>query len=274
MTGEDRRDDVLLYASGALEGSERDEVERYLAKGGPRAAGELAEAEATLAHLALSLDPLDPPDRVKHALLERVSAARPRLLRPRPATPHGSRPGRSPQATRRRGVSRTWLRTAVAVGLALPLAWFGAYTTFAARVGGLERELVEQSASLNLLAVADGKLEVKVIELEGPALRRRGFGRMYQNWQTGDCYLFAHGIRRPADGMSYRAWFTGMDGELVRGPALRIDERGDASLLTRLPRNVDLGAPVVVTLEADGSASGPTGTPQLVGEYRVRARSS
>ena len=272
MTGEDRRDDVLLYASGALEGSERAAVERYLAQGGPRAAGELAEAEATLAHLALSLDPLDPPERIRHALLARVSAARPRLLRAR-ARPQAT-PVPAPARRQRRGLSRAWLRTALAASLAVPLAWLGAYSTFAARVGGLERELVEQTASLNLLAAADATPEVKVIELAGPALRHRGFGRMYQNWQTGDCYLFARGIRPPADGKSYRLWFTGMDGERVPGPRLRPDERGDASFLTRLPRNVDLGAPVVVTLEAEGASSGPSGAAQLVGEYRFQARRS
>ena len=87
MNGEDRRDDVLLYVSGVLDGPEGSEVERYLAEGGPRAAGELAEAEATLAHLALSLDPLEPPERVKRALLERVKGARPRLLRVRRSPP-------------------------------------------------------------------------------------------------------------------------------------------------------------------------------------------
>ncbi len=266
MTGEDRRDDVLLYASGVLDGSEREEIERYLAGGGPRAAGELAEAEAMLAHLALSLDPLEPPEHVKRALLARVGRARPRLLRPRlRAETRTARPRRIP---------RVWLGSALAISAAMALAWLGAYTVLAARVGGLERELVKQAASLSLLAAVDTAPEVKVIELAGPALGHRGFGRMYQNWQTGDCYVFAHGMRRPERGKSYRLWFTGMDGEVLPGPPLRPDERGDASLLTRLPRNIDLGAPVVVTLEPDGPLLRPSGVPQLIGEYRLEARRS
>jgi len=277
VTGEDhvdhadhvyRRDDLLLYASGVLEEAERLEVERYLAKGGPRAAGALAEAEATLAHLALSLDPLEPPERVKQALLERVANARPRLLRLRGS----SRRGPAPRSRTRVGRG---IRIGLAGAAAASLVWLGAYGVLTARVGGLERTLVQQAASLDLLTAAvtsaPASPEVKVIELVGPALRHRGFGRMVQNWQTGECYLFVRGLRRPEHGYSYRLWFTSMEDGVVAGGRLLPDGQGHASFLTLMPRNVDLGAPVVITLEPDQSlpGAGPSGSPQLVGEYHL-----
>lgn len=259
MSGEDRRDDVLLYVSGALDRAEDSEVERYLAGGGPRAVGELAEAEATLAHLALSLDPIEPPERVKRALFERVKRARPRLLRVRRS---------APQPTR--GVARG-IRIALTGAAAASLVWFGVYSALTERVGGLEQTLLQQAASLDLLTSAPAAPEVKVIELVGPALRHRGFVRMIQNWQTGDCYLYAHGIRPPQRGYAYQVWFTGMEGEVLAGGRLVSDENGHVSFLTRLPRNVDLGAQVVVTLEPEFRvpSAGPSGAPQLVGEYRL-----
>ena len=260
MNGEDRRDDVLLYVSGVLDGPESSEVERYLAEGGPRAAGELAEAEATLAHLALSLDPLEPPERVKRALLERVKGARPRLLRVRRSAPQ-------PTTRLARG-----MRVALAGAAAASLVWFGVYSALTARVGGLEQTLLQQAASLELLTAAPAAPEViKVIELAGPALRHRGFVRMIQNWQTGDVYLYAHGIRPAQDGYAYRVWFTSMEGEVVPAGRLVSDENGNTSFLTSLPRNVDLGAQVVVTLEPElrMPSAGPSGVPQLVGEYRL-----
>jgi hypothetical protein len=259
VSGEDRRDNVLLYVSGALDEAEHSEVERYLADGGPRAAGELAEAEATLAHLALSLDPLEPPERVKQALFERVANARPRLLRVRRL---------APQLPKR--VARG-IRIALAGAAAASLVWFGVYSALTERVGGLEQTLLQQAASLSLLTAAPAAPEVKVIELDGPALRHRGFVRMIQNWQTGDCYLYAHGIRPAQSGYAYWVWFTSMEGEVVPGGRLVSDENGHASFLTQLPRNVDLGAPVVVTLEPEFQVpgAGPSGTPQLVGEYRL-----
>ena len=260
MTGEDRRDDVLLYASGAFDEAERRDVERYLAAGGPRAVGELAEAEATLSHLALSLDPLEPPERVKQALLESVKRSRPQLLRASLSAPR----------LRSAGATRGWVRTGLVGAAAASLVWFGVYTAMEKRVGGLERTLVQQAASLSLLTGAEAAPEIKVIELAGPALRHRGFGRMYQNWQTGECYLFAHGIRPPQPGYTYRVWFTTMEGEVVPGGRLLPDERGNASFLTRMPRNVDVGAPVLITLESDlGLHEHPSGSLQLVGEYRL-----
>lgn len=259
MSGDDRRDDVLLYASGALDESERRDVERYLAEGGPRAAGELAEAEATLAHLALGLDPLEPPARVKQRLFERVADARPRLLRLR-----------RPAARPRPRIVRV-ARIGLAGAAAASLIWLVAYSTLTARVGGLEQALVQQAASLDLMTAAVDSPEVKMIELDGPALRHRGVVRMVQNWQTGECYLFARGLRPPRHDHSYRLWFTGMDGELVAGGTLRPDRDGDFSIHTRLPRDVDLGAPVVITLEPDHEqpGAGPSGSPQLVGEYHL-----
>jgi hypothetical protein len=62
-----------------------------------------------------------------------------------------------------------------------------------------------------------------------------------------------------------------MEGEVVAGGRLLPDGEGHASFLTRMPRNVDLGAPVVVTLESDRErpGSGPSGPPQLIGEYHL-----
>jgi hypothetical protein len=57
-----------------------------------------------------------------------------------------------------------------------------------------------------------------------------------------------------------------VDGELVLGGQLKVAANGEASFFTRLPRNVDVAAPVLVTLEPDLRGRSPTGAPQLQGE--------
>ncbi len=87
----------------------------------------------------------------------------------------------------------------------------------------------------------------------------------YQDWQSGACYLYARGVRAPDRGV-YTVWFTNVDGELILGGQLEVAENGEASFFTRLPRNVDVAAPVLVTLEPNLRGQSPTGAPQLQGE--------
>jgi hypothetical protein len=268
VTTQNRRDEVLLYLGGALDVAEKIDVERYLAEGGPRAAGDLAEAEATLAHLAQSLEPIDPPDRVAEALMRRVHDAR-----PRPLMPSQRAASAQPAPARRRG--RVYWSAASAAAAAL-LVYVGVSDVLGRRVTDLERAVIQQNEKLTLLETSSAALrilssdgpEVKTIEFQGPALGYRGFGRMVQNWQTGECYFYSRGLRAPADGLAYRVWFTTMEGEIVPGGLLTRTRSGEASYFGQMPRNVDVGAAVLVTLEPSGRIARPSGAPQLTGEVR------
>jgi anti-sigma-K factor RskA len=70
----DRTEQILLYAAGALSHAEAEPVRAHLASGCPRCAGELAEAEATISLLALTLPPATPADNVRQRLLNRIDS--------------------------------------------------------------------------------------------------------------------------------------------------------------------------------------------------------
>src|SRR5947209_1955371 len=72
MTCEERQDLIPLYAMGALEPAEAEAVRRHLAGGCPACQGALAEAKALGGQLAMSLEPVAPPPRVRENLLRRV----------------------------------------------------------------------------------------------------------------------------------------------------------------------------------------------------------
>ena len=115
MSCEDRRDQVLLFVAGELEDSATAELRGHLRSGCPQCAGHLAEAEAILAHLPLSLEPVQPPASVKSRLMARVSSSasvadEAAARRPRPDV-IPSKP---------RSLADLWLRPALAAGLA---AW-------------------------------------------------------------------------------------------------------------------------------------------------------
>jgi hypothetical protein len=60
-----------------------------------------------------------------------------------------------------------------------------------------------------------------------------------------------------------------MEDEALPGGWLRLSPEGGASYLTNLPRNVDVGAPVWLTLEPLRFLRRPSGSPQLEGEIRL-----
>lgn len=75
MTCDQRRDNIFLYAAGALEPAERNELRAHLSGGCATCAGTLAQAEATLSDLPLALPPVTPPPEARDRLMSRITAA-------------------------------------------------------------------------------------------------------------------------------------------------------------------------------------------------------
>ncbi len=144
------------------------------------------------------------------------------------------------------------------------------------RITTLEAELAGQVALINELEASSTvkvkalrvvtSPKVKVIVLEGPALKGRGDGRLFWNWRTGDCYLHATGLRSPGQDKVYALWFTDVDGEAMAAGTFAANEEGDATFLTALPSGIDVYAPAFVTTEPATGATMPSSSPQLSGQ--------
>src|SRR3954464_10698351 len=73
VTCDERQDQIFLYAADQLEPAEMEELRRHLSTGCPTCAGALAEAEATLAQVAASLDGIEPRPETRDALMSRIA---------------------------------------------------------------------------------------------------------------------------------------------------------------------------------------------------------
>jgi len=285
----DERDELIfLYAAGALEGDERDEVESWLAAADPAALGHLAAAEAELARLGRALPPVVPSPAVKQRLLRRIAATT-------------SPPGR-----------RTWLaHPALAAGIAALAAGFlgaaiaqegaarrgvaqvaeirtqlEAVTQDLAEVRGeldqarterseLDREILEQESARRSLE-SDLVLARKAISVLGSekaeALALAGTsgsaarGRVVWDWKTWYCYLHLTGLAGdPA--RIYALWLYSDTGEVVGLGPFEANAQGEATLVAPVPHDLGRVVRVGVSIEPDGDLTAkPRGEVVLLGE--------
>ncbi|HTO07037.1 MAG TPA: anti-sigma factor [Myxococcota bacterium] len=250
MTCEERRELVFLYAAGELEGAERDELRAHLADGCPRCLGALAESEAAITRLAASeLAPVTPPESVRRALSARI-ALESRMLEPQQSVA-------APPPRRR-------MRTALAAGLAAAAAAAVVLAATELRLRGAERDADTRHAALELI----GSPYMRAIELSGPALGFQGHGHLYWDYHSGGCYLRATQVRAPEPGKVYVLWFTDADGAPLRGGVLQLARDGEATLLTEMPRQIDVTGEVMVTAEKDPRVEQPSADAVLHGELQ------
>jgi hypothetical protein len=297
MTCHERRDAIFLFAAGALEECEERVLAVHLLSGCARCAGALGEAREALALIARSLDPVPPPAGARERLLARVAASPfPPAARGRASQDVGAR------APRRRGAAR---RAAIAAGIGLAIgagaggfaAWRAGVAPLAAQVTALDRELAAARADLADLGAAlaeqdrdlaaledearlasealdllraDG-LEVMVLAAEG---REAGpSARIY--WESGDydCYFHAEGMAPPPAGRRYVLWVVSARGEPIAAATFAPDARGEAAVVTRLPRDSAPIARAFVTEEDAEHGPAPSGGVRLEGTEIHAARS-
>lgn len=250
MTCDERREALFLLAAEELESPERDELRAHLADGCPQCLGAFAEAQALVAQLALEIEPVTPPERVRRALASRI-ALEARLAEPAAlAARTGARGGR--------------LRVALAAGIAALLA--AGVTAFATRtrVQHAESDAQRRHAALDVI----GSPYMRAIELSGPGLGFQGHGHLYWDYHNGGCYLRATAMRAPGAGKVYVLWFTDADGKPIRAGVLEVSKDGEAQLLTEMPRTIDVTGEVAVTEEIDARAERPTADAVLKGELQ------
>jgi hypothetical protein len=246
-----RRDAILLLAAGALEPVEQVELEAHLATGCPLCAGERAAAETALAHLAFALDPVAPPAEVRARLLA--------ALREAPAASDGA--GGTPAPRR----ARRWLPLAGAAAagavLAFGAAQFAGQRALERQISELESAVAANARALDVLRAN----KLRTIALTGPGARVPGTFKIYWDWTKGGCYVYASDMRQPPPGRVYQLWFTNVDGEPIPGGILNVKPSGEATLVTEMPRDIDLFGEVKITLEDDPRDAVPSSSLVLSG---------
>jgi hypothetical protein len=131
----------------------------------------------------------------------------------------------------------------------------------ASEIAKLERSIVDASSALDVLRAQ----KLRVISLVGPRHKGRSAGRIYWDWRTGGCYVYVTDVHPPPPGHVYRLWFTNVDEEPIPGGAIEVKETGEATLVTKMPMDIDLFGPVFITLEREERVELPSGALVLSG---------
>ncbi|HTF34505.1 MAG TPA: anti-sigma factor [Myxococcota bacterium] len=292
MSCEERAEEILEYAADALEAGEREAVARHLATGCPRCAGALAEAESVLAHLTLSLAPLDPSPAVRARLLAKLEGVLPAtpsaLPAPRPAG--GAAVTQAAEAWGGAGSWRAGISAAIAAGLAALVTYFGIAHPLVRQIDALrtEREALStrETALERSLAERDQRIarleseaarstetvrmlrspDVEVVPLRGAAPQPGAAGRLFFDPAGGRWYFHASQLRPAGPGKTYELWFINRAQQKIPAATFDVDTHGEATLLVDVPESAGALGLAAVTDEPAGGVKQPTGEIQLLGE--------
>jgi len=282
VRAEDRADLLFLYAAGALEGNEREEIETWIEAGVPDAPAQLAQAEREVAHLAAAQRPVTPGAAVWQRVAARVEADR------RLRTAGASRPRRrlhpalaaSIGALLAAGVAGIAMHRLVSQDLARDAALRseldsirGEITSVQAERDALDAELADAEARLRALetdlVLADKTIGVlhadgmESLALNGTAAAPDARGRAYWDWDAWYCYLRVSGLPKDPEKI-YAIWlFT--DDDVVGVGTFHADAQGLATFLGPVP-HVGHVLRAGISIEPDEDlGSKPRGEVVLVG---------
>jgi len=252
MTHEEIQQLAALDAIQAASPEETDELRRHLAGCSEcrRVADEMTEAAAML---ALSVDPVAPPPRVRAELLEELRDGGRAVTMERPL------PTPSP--------ARWWLAAAALIMMA-----FGGFT--ALRLRTMREEMLELRARIDQLAAERAQLSEtlsalsgsKTIELAGQAVAPNASARVFLDPAHRRAFVFFRGLpSNPAD-KDYQLWIIRADQVAPQSAGVfKVDPAGNASLVVQnLPVDTLIKA-LAVTLEPKGGVPAPTGAMYQMG---------
>jgi anti-sigma-K factor RskA len=270
VNSHDRDDILFLYAAGALDVSEREEVEAWIAAGGPEVDGRLAAAEREIALLAARRSPVAPPPAVRHRVRARIDASHARRRNWRTALAHPAlaagiagliAAGAAGGLVHRLGVEReATLRAQLALvenELARAQADLEAARETAAAA---DEEIAELEASHRALesdlVLADKAImvlrsdEMQSLALAGTPALPGAHGRVFWDWKNWYCYLHAEGVT-PDPKQVYAMWLFTEDGDVVGVGTFHPDTDGEAIFLAPVPHDVGHVTRAGVSMEPD-----------------------
>ena len=280
-TRDEIRDDLPLYALGALEPAERAAVEAALAAGDTELVGELSKWTELIGLVALEAPEAAPPDmRVK--LLSRVRASA--VSAPR-----------STKVARRR---IAWsVPVVVAAAAVLALAGYREIGLRAERarsaetVRALERTLAVSRADLAESAATLAERQEDVETLRAALARTEGSpsispqqglhmvslkdstdaqpveGKILLSPFSGRALFYAFNLPKVAPDKAYQLWWITDQAGAVPAAVFRADERGRGGVEAPTPGGMIRAA--AVTVEAAGGAMKPNGPMVLLGTVPV-----
>jgi anti-sigma-K factor RskA len=255
------------YALEALDANQAAQVRAHLQAGCDECVAELAEIEAALAQLPLSLDPVAPPAAVRTRLLERTAAA------------HGPRatnvsPLPFPALLRRRWIEPL-IAAAAAAAITAGIFW-GKLDRQQRQLDAVRDELFHQEARVDQLQAgleSEGNSirmfaspAVQLVSLDGSPQQPTAKARVFWDKDRNLFHLYAAGLKKLAPGKTYEMWFINSEKQKLPAGTFLLSSHGEGSLVGKPPPDAGSVVALAVTDEPEGGSNQPTGQIQLLGQ--------
>lgn len=238
MTCDERKDLLLLYAGDMLDPAEREALRAHLLTGCPACSGALAEAEATLAQMALAVDPIAPPAAALDKLMARIDPAKPSSAQNADRSNLRIEP-------RRRAWFIPSLAAAAAAVLITSIAWL--YVTRDARSFWHSKNL----AAVTLTSPTQPNATGQVL-----------WDRDHHEWRVTVAQL------GPTEaGREYELWVIPTGSKPIRSKSFSVAGDGSSTFVVPVPPDVTQLATAAITDEPIGGTDAPTGKIHLAGEF-------
>ena len=253
MIGHDEYQELaVLYALRALDTPERESFEAHLAAGCAACQKSLREARGVSDELAPSIDPVDPPSRVRKRLFEKVHDDADRSAQP--SVPQG-----------KSYVYWAALATAASLVAAAGL-WI--------QTRSLARELaIETSNRLRLEEELAGVTEIfdalssprnRAVSLDAQPAAPGARASAFLDSQNGRLFLYVENLDPLPAGQTYQIWLI-VDGTPVSAGVFDVQADGSARLNGEPLPGFEGAVTVAVTVEPAGGVPQPTGPMVLLG---------
>ena len=259
---------LTLHALGALDASDRREVEDHL-QDCSVCRTELIELRDSAALLAHAAPPAEPSADVRARILDQVRRE-PRREQIASEAPPSVVPFRA------RTAPNPWqkaLRIAAAIAFVALLAgvivlWQRNVRT-RQELARLSQQLEQQNNELGryreALAHQREALEflnspgMKKMELAGTQTANAARGTFVYDRNTGRAMLLTAGLPAAPPGMAYEVWFIPKGHSPMPGKTFNVDARGQAMMMDQMPLEARDNAVIAITLEPKSGSASPTG---------------
>lgn len=260
------QDLIIPYALSALEPDERELVHAHLQTRCAACHAELAEVEATLAQVPLSLDPVPPPAAVRARLMARLEGDRARAREGDPESPLAM--------PRRWRWAEPILAGGVAAAVTAGLLW-GRIDRQQRELADLRSQIVRQEARVDQLQAGleqDGNTlrlfaspAVQLVALQNPPGQPAAKGRVFWDKDREAFHLYASGLKPTSAGQTHEMWFINAEQKKIPAGTFTVNARGEGSLVARPPAGAGKIAVIAITNEPAGGSPQPTGQIELAG---------
>jgi anti-sigma-K factor RskA len=244
-----------FYALDALSEEEKELVESYLTEH-PEARAQVQDLQSGASALPLGIAPVEPPRRVKDALLARVSAD----LQARQET--AARVQAQPS---RRGFGLENLFHALSLGAAaIAVLWAFFLNAQVVRLqnelSALNQQVAAQSQSIDQIIAnlpQSNQSDVITVSLKGTEAQPRAQGQLIANPNDQSAVLVISGLPPLEPGRTYQVWLIGE--APVSAGLLTVDENGQSVLIVTSEAAIGSFNSLGISIEPQGGSAAPTG---------------